>query len=67
MTVFKSAHTIDKQVETCHIHLEIDACNLVFIFKYKNGIKKSHLTPILDTENLQVHGTHFFIIIIFAI
>ncbi|XP_012532856.2 cell cycle checkpoint control protein RAD9A [Monomorium pharaonis] len=57
MTVFKSAHTIDKQVETCHIQLEIDACNLVFIFKYKNGINKSHLTPILDTEKLQASYT----------
>ncbi|XP_012220817.1 cell cycle checkpoint control protein RAD9A [Linepithema humile] len=53
MTVFKSAHILDKQVETCHIHLEVENCNLVFILKYKNGINKSHLIPILDSEKLQ--------------
>ncbi|XP_072745710.1 cell cycle checkpoint control protein RAD9A [Anoplolepis gracilipes] len=53
MTVFKSAHTLDKQVENCHIRLEIDSCNLVFILKYKNGVNKSHLLPILDSEKLQ--------------
>lgn len=55
MTVFKSAHVLDKQVETCHIHLEVETCNLVFILKYKNGINKSHLIPILDSEKLQVY------------
>lgn len=54
MTVFKSAHTLDKQVENCHIHLEVNSCNLVFILKYKNGVNKSHLSPILDPEKLQV-------------
>ncbi|XP_020279673.1 cell cycle checkpoint control protein RAD9A isoform X2 [Pseudomyrmex gracilis] len=53
MTVFKFANALDKQVETCHICLEVDACNLVFILKYKNGINKSHLSPILDCEKLQ--------------
>ncbi|KYN42615.1 Cell cycle checkpoint control protein RAD9A [Trachymyrmex septentrionalis] len=57
MTVFKSAHTLDKHVETCHIHLEMDACNLVFILKYKNGINISHLMPILDSEKLQASYT----------
>ncbi|XP_011869320.1 PREDICTED: cell cycle checkpoint control protein RAD9A [Vollenhovia emeryi] len=57
MTVFKSAHILDKQVETCHIQLEVDACDLVFILKYKNGIKKSHLAPILDSEKLQASYT----------
>lgn len=57
MTVFKSAHTLDKLVETCHIHLEVEACNLVFILKYKNGVNKSHLTPILDSEKLQASFT----------
>ncbi|TGZ55955.1 cell cycle checkpoint control protein RAD9A [Temnothorax longispinosus] len=57
MTVFKSAHMLDKQVETCHIHLEVDACNLVFILKYKNGINKTHLAPILDSEKLQASYT----------
>ncbi|XP_012061347.1 PREDICTED: cell cycle checkpoint control protein RAD9A [Atta cephalotes] len=57
MTVFKSAHTLDKHVETCHIHLEMDACNLVFILKYKNGINMSHLMPILDSEKLQASYT----------
>lgn len=60
MTVFKSANTLDKQVETCHICLEVDACNLVFILKYKNGINKSHLSPILDCEKLQVQKKTFF-------
>lgn len=55
MTIFKSAHTLDKQVETCHIQLEVDACDLVFILKYKNGVNKSHVSPILDSEKLQVH------------
>ncbi|KYQ50898.1 Cell cycle checkpoint control protein RAD9A [Trachymyrmex zeteki] len=57
MTVFKSAHTLDKHVETCHIHLEMDACNLVFILKYKNGINVSHLISILDSEKLQASYT----------
>ncbi|KAM0725546.1 Cell cycle checkpoint control protein RAD9A [Formica fusca] len=57
MTVFKSAHTLDKQVENCHIHLEVDSCNLVFILKYKNGVNKSHLSPILDPEKLQASYT----------
>ncbi|XP_018395540.1 PREDICTED: cell cycle checkpoint control protein RAD9A [Cyphomyrmex costatus] len=57
MTVFRSAHTLDKQVETCHIHLEMDACNLVFILKYKNGINMSHLISILDSEKLQASYT----------
>ncbi|KAG5326272.1 RAD9A protein, partial [Pseudoatta argentina] len=57
MTVFKSAHTLDKHVETCHIHLEMDACNLIFILKYKNGINMSHLMPILDSEKLQASYT----------
>ncbi|KAL0131893.1 hypothetical protein PUN28_003034 [Cardiocondyla obscurior] len=57
MTIFKLVHMLDKQVETCHIHLMVDACNLVFILKYKNGVKKSHLTPILDSENLQLSYT----------
>lgn len=60
MTVFKSAHMLDKQVETCHIHLEVDACDLVFILKYKNGINKSHLAPILDSDKLQVHWKKIF-------
>lgn len=55
MTIFKSAHTLDKHVETCHINLEVNACNLVFILKYRNGINKSYLSPILDDEKLQVY------------
>lgn len=55
MTIFKSAHALDKQVETCHINLEVEACNLVFILKYRNGINKSYLLPILDAEKLQVY------------
>jgi hypothetical protein len=54
MTIFKSAHILDKQVETCHIHLEMDACDLIFILKYKNGVNKSYLSPILNSEKLQV-------------
>ncbi|XP_032677995.1 cell cycle checkpoint control protein RAD9A [Odontomachus brunneus] len=57
MTIFKSAHTLDKYVETCHINLEINACNLVFILKYRNGINKSYLSPILDDEKLQASYT----------
>ncbi|RLU17917.1 hypothetical protein DMN91_010156 [Ooceraea biroi] len=57
MTVFKSAHTLDKQVETCHICLEVDACDLIFILKYKNGVNKSYLSPILDSEKLQASYT----------
>ncbi|KAL6258871.1 hypothetical protein P5V15_010816 [Pogonomyrmex californicus] len=53
MTIFKSAHTLDKQVETCHILLEVNASNLVFILKYKNGINKAYLSPILDSDKLQ--------------
>lgn len=52
MTVFKSAHTLDKQVENCHICLEINSCNLIFILKYKSGVNKSHLSPILEPEKL---------------
>lgn len=55
MTVFKSPHTLDKQVETCHISLEVDGCNLIFTLKYKNGVNKSHLLPILESEKLQVY------------
>ncbi|XP_025160344.1 cell cycle checkpoint control protein RAD9B isoform X2 [Harpegnathos saltator] len=53
MTIFKGAHALDKLVETCHINLERNACNLVFILKYRNGINKSHLSPILEDEKLQ--------------
>lgn len=60
MTVFKSAHTLDKQVENCHICLEINSCNLIFILKYKSGVNKSHLSPILEPEKLQVHLKTFF-------
>lgn len=54
MTVFKAPHLIDKQVETCHIKLEPDASEILFILKYKNSITKTHLLPILDCEILQV-------------
>lgn len=64
MTVFKSAHALDKQVETCHICLEVDACELVFILKYKNGVNKSHLLPILDSEKLQVYWKQLFSLIL---
>lgn len=53
MTVFKVPHLIDKQVETCHIKLEPDASEILFILKYKNSIIKTHLLPILDCEILQ--------------
>ncbi|XP_076303368.1 cell cycle checkpoint control protein Rad9 isoform X2 [Lasioglossum baleicum] len=53
MTVFKTPNTIDKQVETCHIRLEPDASEILFILKYKNSIIKTHLLPILDCEILQ--------------
>ncbi|XP_014471766.1 PREDICTED: cell cycle checkpoint control protein RAD9A [Dinoponera quadriceps] len=57
MTLFKSAHAMDKHVETCHINLEPNACSLEFILKYRNGINKSHLSPILDDEKLQASYT----------
>ncbi|KAG7209320.1 hypothetical protein KM043_015431 [Ampulex compressa] len=53
MAVFKAPNTLDKQVETCHIKLKSDASELLFILKYKNGINKIHLLPILDCEKLQ--------------
>ncbi|XP_076627132.1 cell cycle checkpoint control protein Rad9 isoform X1 [Colletes latitarsis] len=53
MTVFKATNLIDKQVETCHIRLEPDASEILFILKYKNGVTKTHLLPILDCEMLQ--------------
>lgn len=54
MTVFKASNVIDKQVETCHIRLEPNASEILFILKYKNSIIKTHLLPILDCEILQV-------------
>ena len=54
IAVFKSINLIDKQVESCHINLESDASEILFILKYKNGITKTHLLPILDCEVLQV-------------
>lgn len=54
MTVFKAPNLIDKQVETCHIRLEAEASEILFILKYKNSITKTHLLPILDCEVLQV-------------
>ncbi|XP_003706330.2 cell cycle checkpoint control protein Rad9 [Megachile rotundata] len=53
MTVFKSPNTMDRQIETCHIKLEPDASEILFILKYKNSINKTHLLPILDCEVLQ--------------
>ncbi|XP_016917372.2 cell cycle checkpoint control protein RAD9A [Apis cerana] len=53
MTVFKASNVIDKQVETCHIRLEPNASEILFILKYKNSITKTHLLPILDCEILQ--------------
>ncbi|XP_076660605.1 cell cycle checkpoint control protein Rad9 isoform X2 [Halictus rubicundus] len=53
MMVFKTPNLIDKQVETCHIRLEPDASEILFILKYKNSIIKTHLLPILDCEILQ--------------
>ncbi|XP_066585975.1 cell cycle checkpoint control protein RAD9A [Prorops nasuta] len=53
MTVFKSPNSIDKQVETCHIKLESNASTLLLVLKYKNGITKTYLLPIIDCENLQ--------------
>ncbi|CAK9810877.1 Cell cycle checkpoint control protein RAD9A [Anthophora quadrimaculata] len=53
MTVFKAPNLIDKQVETCHIRLEPNASEILFILKYKNSITKTHLLPILDCEILQ--------------
>ncbi|XP_012253809.2 cell cycle checkpoint control protein RAD9A [Athalia rosae] len=53
MAVFKSAHMLDKQLETCHIELETKSCRLVFNLKYKNGITKTHFLPILDCQVLQ--------------
>ncbi|OAD53772.1 Cell cycle checkpoint control protein RAD9A [Eufriesea mexicana] len=53
VTVFKAPNLIDKQVETCHIRLESDASEILFILKYKNSITKTHLLPILDCEILQ--------------
>lgn len=59
MTVFKASNIIDKQVETCHIRLEPNASEILFILKYKNSITKTHLLPILDCEILQVCITNF--------
>ncbi|XP_076674271.1 cell cycle checkpoint control protein Rad9 isoform X1 [Andrena cerasifolii] len=54
MAVFKATNLIDKQVETCHIRLEPNASEILFILKYKNSITKTHLLPILDCEMLQI-------------
>ncbi|XP_076232408.1 cell cycle checkpoint control protein Rad9 isoform X2 [Calliopsis andreniformis] len=54
MTVFKAPNLIDKQVETCHIRLESNAAEILFILKYKNSITKTHLLPILECEVLQI-------------
>ncbi|XP_076755058.1 cell cycle checkpoint control protein Rad9 isoform X2 [Xylocopa sonorina] len=53
MTVFKAINLIEKQVETCHIRLESDAAEILFILKYKNSINKTYLIPILDCEIIQ--------------
>ncbi|XP_076380796.1 cell cycle checkpoint control protein Rad9 [Megalopta genalis] len=53
MMVFKTPNLIEKQVETCHIRLEPEASEILFILKYKNSIIKTHLLPILDCEILQ--------------
>ena len=53
MTVFKSPTLMDRQIVTCHIKLEPDASEILFILKYKNSITKTHLLPILDCEILQ--------------
>lgn len=53
MAVFKAPNLLDKQVETCHIKLQPNASEILFILKYKNSITKSHLLPILDCEILQ--------------
>lgn len=55
LAVFKMPHYLDKQVETCHIILESNASEILFILKYKNSVTKKHLLPILDSDKLQAN------------
>lgn len=52
--MFKTPSLLDKQVESCHIQLEPNAEKVCFILKYKNGIIKTHLVMIVDTDTIKV-------------
>ncbi|KAF7998000.1 hypothetical protein HCN44_009398 [Aphidius gifuensis] len=53
IAVFKTPSLMDKLIETCHIRLEPNASQLIFILKYKNSVVKTFLLPIIDCEALK--------------
>ncbi|XP_043274572.1 cell cycle checkpoint control protein RAD9A [Venturia canescens] len=52
LTVFKSLPVIEKLVKTCHIRLEPNSDQLIFIFEFKNSVVKTFFLPIIDCEQL---------------
>ncbi|XP_023943754.2 cell cycle checkpoint control protein RAD9A isoform X2 [Bicyclus anynana] len=53
LNAFKSPTHMDKQVENLEIKLDPDACKLIFQFKCKHGIVKTHYVSILDCKATQ--------------
>ncbi|XP_014357302.2 cell cycle checkpoint control protein RAD9A [Papilio machaon] len=53
LNTFKSPAHMDKQVENLEIKLELDQCKLIFQFKCKHGIIKTHYVSILDSKVTQ--------------
>lgn len=53
LNAFKSPAHMDKQVENLEIKLDPEMCKLIFQFKCKYGIVKTHYVSILDCKAMQ--------------
>lgn len=53
LNAFKSPAHMDKQVENLEIKLDPEMCKLIFQFKCKHGIVKTHYVSILDCKAMQ--------------
>ncbi|XP_049839507.1 cell cycle checkpoint control protein RAD9A [Schistocerca gregaria] len=51
--IIRSPANLDKQVETCLIHLERDGTKLIFELRCRHNVVKTHYMPILECETLQ--------------
>ncbi|CAK1590427.1 unnamed protein product [Parnassius mnemosyne] len=53
LNCFKSPAHMDKQVENLEIKLDPEQCKLIFQFKCKHGIVKTHFISILDSKAME--------------
>ncbi|KAL1131240.1 hypothetical protein AAG570_010858, partial [Ranatra chinensis] len=53
LSVFKNAHSLDKQVESCEIKYKPNGSVFLFLIKFTNSSVKKYFLPIIDTEAIE--------------